>query len=42
MPDARVDGKPRVILEEFKIKESANDYGFSDDFFSVTIILAIS
>lgn len=36
MPGAREDEKPRVILEEFKIKESANDYGFSDEHFSVS------
>jgi hypothetical protein len=39
MPESREDRKPRVILEEFKIKESANDYGFSDDFFTVRKIL---
>lgn len=35
MPDSREDQKPRVILEEYKLKEHANDYGFADDFFTI-------
>lgn len=35
MPGTMEDKKPRVLLEEFKIKECANDYGFSDEYFSV-------
>ena len=35
MPPSKTDKKPRVILEEYKIKEAANDYGFSDKEFSV-------
>lgn len=34
MPPSKADKKPRVILEEYKIKEAANDYGFSDKEFS--------
>lgn len=35
MPESREDQKPRVLLEEYKIKESANDYGFADEHFEV-------
>lgn len=35
MPESREDRKPRILLEEYKVKESANDYGFSDDFFTM-------
>lgn len=35
MPESREDRKPRVLLEEYKIKESANDYGFADDHFDI-------
>ncbi|CRL00416.1 CLUMA_CG013683, isoform A [Clunio marinus] len=35
MPESRDDRKPKVLMEEYKIKEYANDYGFSDDFFTV-------
>lgn len=35
MPATREEQKPRVLLEEFKVKECANDYGFSDEYFSV-------
>lgn len=35
MPATREDQKPRVLLEEFKVKECANDYGFADEYFSV-------
>lgn len=36
MPGTREDQKPRVILEEYKIKESANDYGFADEHFDIS------
>ena len=29
--------KPRLVLEEYKVKECANDYGFSDEYFSVNL-----
>lgn len=35
MPETIEDRKPRVLLEEYKLKESANDYGFADDFFNI-------
>lgn len=35
MPASSESRKPRVILEEFKVKESANDYGFSDEIFNI-------
>lgn len=35
MPESRDDNKPRVLLEEYKLKEIANDYGFADDFFTI-------
>lgn len=35
MPSSRDDQKPRVLLEEFKVKECANDYGFSDEYFDI-------
>lgn len=35
MPPSKNEKKPRVILEESKIKEAANDYGFGDKEFSV-------
>jgi len=35
MPGSREEQKPRLFLEEFRVKESANDYGFSDDAFSM-------
>jgi DNA-directed RNA polymerases I and III subunit RPAC1 len=35
MPQSTEDIKPKLLLEEFKIKESANDYGFSDEPFSI-------
>lgn len=36
MPSNQENIKPRVVLEEYKIKESANDYGFADDFFDIS------
>lgn len=35
MPPSKAEKKPRVILEEAKIKEAANDYGYSDKEFSI-------
>ena len=35
MPPSKSEKKPRVVLEEFKVKETANDYGFTDKEFSV-------
>jgi DNA-directed RNA polymerases I and III subunit RPAC1 len=35
MPPSKADKKPRVVLEEYKVKEAANDYGFSDKEFSL-------
>ena len=35
MPAPREEQKPRVTLEEYKVKECANDYGFSDEHFSI-------
>lgn len=35
MPSSRDDRRPRVLLEEHKIKESALDYGFSDEIFTI-------
>ena len=37
MPQTREEKKPRLVLEEFKVKECANDYGFSDEYFSVIL-----
>lgn len=36
MPAHQENIKPRIVLEEYKIKESANDYGFADDFFDIS------
>ena len=36
MPGTREAQKPRVVLEEYKIKESANDYGFADEHFDIS------
>jgi DNA-directed RNA polymerases I and III subunit RPAC1 len=35
MPATMQDKKPRVTMEEFKIKECPNDYGFSDEHFNI-------
>jgi hypothetical protein len=31
MPASSADERPRMMLEEHKIKEAALDYGFSDE-----------
>lgn len=36
MPGTREDQKPRVTLEEYRIKENANDYGFADEHFEIS------
>lgn len=35
MPPSKAEKKPRVVLEEYKTKEAANDYGFSDKEFTL-------
>lgn len=35
MPELEEDKKPRVYLEECKIKEDPNDYGFADEIFTI-------
>lgn len=35
MPTSKQDKRPRVLLNEHKIKEAALDYGFSDEIFTI-------
>jgi DNA-directed RNA polymerases I and III subunit RPAC1 len=35
MPSSSEDTRPRMMLEEHKIKEAALDYGFSDEIFTI-------
>lgn len=35
MPASSSDQRPRIMLEEHKIKEAALDYGFSDEIFTI-------
>ena len=35
MPELEDEKKPRVYLEECKIKEDPNDYGFADEIFTI-------
>lgn len=35
MPASSSDTRPRMMLEEHKIKEAALDYGFSDEIFTI-------
>jgi hypothetical protein len=35
MPTSGTDSRPRMMLEEHKVKEAALDYGFSDEIFTI-------